>query len=147
MSHSIFGTKCPCQCLTNPSNNYPGMVLTIRGLGWDRGCAERGPTGLVPISAPFTCQSSLTCDSQEQKTQPENSGGLPWYLHPFKIWNLQDSEEDASTPDSSHWSGGVSWEEKEEEDHFSCFLLEDDGSSSVASTAAIETSLKGQFLE
>ena len=88
--------------------------------------------------------------ARNRRPNQRTLGGLPWYLHPFKIWNLQDSEEDVSTPDSSHWSGGVSWEEEEEEeeeDHFSCFLLEDDGSSSVASTAAIETSLKGQFLE
>lgn len=67
-------------------------------------------------------------------------GGCP-VTSPFlnlKIRNLQGSEEDASTPDSPHWSG-----EMVVGDYFSCFLLEDDGSSSVGSIAAIGTQLKG----
>lgn len=67
--------------------------------------------------------------------------GLPRYLLPFKIPNLQGPEEDANTPGSSHWSGEVQGRVKI---HFSCFLLEDDGSSSVGSTAAIAT--VGQLL-
>lgn len=79
---------------------------------------------------------SLTCYGQEWKTSSENSGGPPVYPHSFKIWNLQGFEEDASTPGSSYWLREVVVG-----DYFSCFLLEDDSSSSVDFTAAIETLL------
>lgn len=51
---------------------------------------------------------------------------------------FQGSEEDASTPGSSHWS-----REMVVGDQFSSFLLEEDGSSFAGFTATIATSLKG----
>lgn len=104
-----------------------------------------------PILAPLTCQGSLTCASQEQQTQPEKLVVCVWgevlllrYLQPFKIWNLQGPEEDANT------LGVPIGQERRvvgKEDHFSSFLLEDNGSSSVGLQLPRQLHLKGQLTE
>lgn len=77
---------------------------------WDGG---RSPAGLVPVSFPPTCQGSFLCCGREWGIQPENSGGLLGYLHPFKIRNLLGPEEDASSPAVPVGQGGWGGEVRE----------------------------------
>lgn len=75
ISHRIFDTKCPCQCLTNPSGDYPGMTLTMKGPRMGQGLQrEESSMSGSPILVPLTCQGFLTCACQEQQTQPEKLG-------------------------------------------------------------------------
>lgn len=114
ISHSIFGTKCPCQCPTNPSGLVTGMVLTPRaprvGEGLWREASSR--SGSHPGSIPLPGLPHLFWQGTGDLT------GALWelleYLHSFKILNLQ-GPEDASIPGSSHphrerwsWVGGRS---------------------------------------
>lgn len=96
--------------MPNPSGDYPGMTLTMRGPRMGQGVQREGSSTSGPrILVPLTGQGPLTCASQEQQTQPEKLGEalLPRDLQPFKIWNLQGPEEDTNTLSRSHWSGEI----------------------------------------
>lgn len=87
ISQSCFGTKYPFQHLTNHSNNYMGMVLPESPCSKPR-TLERG----VLRSGSHSCSTHVPgfthMNGHEQEANQRTLWGLPWYLYPFKIYNL-----------------------------------------------------------
>lgn len=48
-------------------------------------------------------------NGHEQEANQRTLRGLPWYLYPFKIYNLQGPEEDVSNPGLQFQGNWLLW--------------------------------------
>lgn len=129
--------------MPNPSGDYPGMTLTMRGPRMGQGVQREGSSTLVPSSW-FHSLARAPSHVPARNSRPNLRS---WGRHccPGTSSPLRSGIFRAQRKILTPLAVPIGQERLVvgKEDDFSCFLLEDNGSSSVGSTATPATQLKG----